>query len=83
LGRLEPVRVLEKRLEALERSLGSTPEADSEELKRRREEMKASWPRAWERALAEEAAGDPRRRIALEELEESAKRRITAREDGR
>ena len=74
---------IERRIEALERSLGGTPVEDSEELKRRREEMKASWLRAWERALAEEAAGDPRRRIALEELEESAKRRIRAREGGR
>ena len=73
---------IERRIEALERSLGGTPVEDSEELKRRREEMKASWLRAWERALAEEAAGDPRRRIALEELEESMKRRIRAREDG-
>jgi len=38
---------------------------------------------ALERALAEEAAGDSRRRIALEELEESVKRRIRAREGGR
>jgi len=74
---------IERRIEALERALGGTPVEDSEELKRRREEMKASWPRAWERALAEEAAGDPRRRIALEELEESVKRRIRAREGGR
>jgi len=71
--------VLEKRLEALERSLSGMPVGDSEELKRRREEMKESWPRAWERALAEEAAGDPRRRIALEEIEESIKRRMRAR----
>jgi hypothetical protein len=70
---------IERRVEALERSLGGTPVEDTEELKRRREEMKASWPRAWERALAEEAAGDPRRRIALEELEESVKRRMQAR----
>jgi hypothetical protein len=68
-----------RRIEALERSLGGTPVEDSEELKRRREEMKASWPPAWERALAEEAAGDPRGRIALEELEESMKRHIRAR----
>ena len=74
---------IERRIEALERSLGGTPVEDSEELKRRREEMKASWPRAWERALAEEAAGDPRGRIALQELEESVKRRIRAREGGR
>ena len=74
---------IERRVEALERSLGGTPVEDSEELKRRREEMKATWPRAWERALAEEAAGDSRRRIALEELEESVKRRIRAREGGR
>ena len=74
---------IERRIEALERSLGGTPVEDSEELKRRREEMKASWPRAWERALAEEAAGNPRGRIALQELEESVKRRIRAREGGR
>jgi hypothetical protein len=73
------VSTLEKRLEALERLLGGAPEEDSEDLKRRREEMKASWPRAWERALAEEAAGDPRRRIALEEIEESVNRRMQAR----
>ena len=70
---------IERRIEALERSLGGTPVEESEELKRRREEMKASWPRVWERALSEEAAGDPRRRIALEELEESVKRRMRAR----
>jgi hypothetical protein len=43
------VSTLEKRLEALERLLGGAPEEDSEDLKRRREEMKASWPRAWQR----------------------------------
>jgi len=77
------VGAIERRIEALERSLGGTPVEDSEELKRRREEMKASWPRAWERALAEEAAGDPRGRIALQELKESVKRRIRAREGDR
>ena len=41
---------LEKRLEALERLLGGAPEEDSEDLERRSEEMKASWPRAWERS---------------------------------
>ena len=71
---------IERRIEALERSLGGTPVEDSEELKRRREEMKASWPRAWERALAEEAAGDPRRRIALEEIEANVKRRVAERQ---
>jgi hypothetical protein len=61
---------IERRIEALERSLVGTPVEDSEELKRRREEIKASWPRAWERALAEEAEGNPTRRIALEGLKE-------------
>jgi hypothetical protein len=70
---------IERRIKALERSLGGTLVEDSEELERRREEMKASWPRAWERALAEEAEGNPARRIALEDLEERAKERILAR----
>jgi hypothetical protein len=70
---------IERRIEALERSLDDTPVEDAEELQRRREEMKASWSRAWERALAEEAEGNPARRIALEELEEHMKGRIRAR----
>ena len=72
---------IDKRIEDLERSLGNGTEEDPEDLRRQREEMKASWASAWEGALAEEAAGDPRRRIALEEIEESVKRRIRAREE--
>jgi len=72
------VSVLEKRLEALERSLGGTPE-DSEELKRRREELKACRPGAEEKMAREEAEGNFTRRIALEDLEETIKGRIRAR----
>jgi len=80
------VSVLERRLEALERAHGTKPrEEDSADLARRREEMKASWTRARERAAREEAEGNPARRVALEELEEAVKHKMDLRqrhEDG-
>jgi hypothetical protein len=56
---------VERRIEALERSLGNGPEGDRADLERRREEVEATL----ERIVSEGAAIDPRRRKALEELE--------------
>ena len=71
---------LEKRIEALERAYGTKPrEEDSADLVRRREEMKASWPSARERAAREEAEGNPARRVALDELEARMKERMKER----
>jgi hypothetical protein len=56
----------------------SAPYEDSgtaEELERRREKMRADLRRAEEKAAAEEAQGDTRRRHALDELYKSMKRR--------
>jgi hypothetical protein len=71
---------IEKRIEALERSYGTEPEVDSEEMARRRGEFKAKLLRAYEKADAEEAAGNPRRRELLDELEETMKRRVAERQ---
>jgi len=77
------VSVLERRIEALERSFDTTaPVEDSEERRRIIEELKARRPEFEERMAREETEGDFRRRRALEELEESIKRRIRTREDG-
>jgi len=79
------VSTLERRLEALERSLGGTPEADSEERRRlieELEELEARRPEFEERNAREEAEGNFNRRRALEELEEVVNRRIRTREDG-
>jgi molecular chaperone GrpE (heat shock protein) len=74
---------IERRIEALERSLGTKAhEEASEERKRLIEKLKAGRPEAEEKMAREEAEGDFTRRRALEELEESLKRRIRAREDG-
>jgi hypothetical protein len=59
-----------RRIEALERAYGTEPEEDSEAMARCREELKARWPSALEKAAREEAEGNPARRIALEELKE-------------
>ena len=67
---------LDKRIEALERlyraSPGYVPEGLTEE---ERSELAALLARAKEQAEREEEAGDPRRRMALEELEEFMMRR--------
>ena len=73
---------LERRIGELERLIGQPSEEDSADLIRRREEMKASWPRARERAAREEAEGKPARRVALDELEVRMKERIRRRERG-
>jgi hypothetical protein len=75
--------IARRRIEALERSLGTKAhEEASEERKRLIEELKAGWPEAEEKMAREEAEGNFTRRRALEELEESIKRRIRTREDG-
>jgi molecular chaperone GrpE (heat shock protein) len=79
------VSVLERRIEALERSFdrrSQAPVEDSEERRRIIEELEARRPEFEERMAREEAEGDFRRRRALEDLEESMKRRIRARKDG-
>jgi hypothetical protein len=71
---------IERRIEALERSLGAKPrEEDSEERRRLIEELKARWPALEERMAREEAEGNFARRRALEELEASVKRRVAER----
>jgi hypothetical protein len=79
------VSVLERRIEALERSFdrrSQAPVEDSEERRRIIEELEARRPEFEERMAREEAEGNFRRRRALEDLEESVKRRIRTREDG-
>jgi molecular chaperone GrpE (heat shock protein) len=72
-----------RRIEALERSLGTkATEEISEERRRIIEELEARRPEFEERMAREEAEGDFRRRRALEDLEESIKRRMRTREDG-
>jgi len=74
---------IDRRLQALERAYGTKPrEEDSADLVRRREEMKASWTRARERAAREEAEGNPARRVALDDLEARMKERIQRRAHG-
>jgi molecular chaperone GrpE (heat shock protein) len=74
---------IERRVEALERSFDTTaPVEDSEERRLIIEELEARRPEFEERMAREEAEGDFRRRRALEDLEESIKRRIRTREDG-
>ncbi len=74
---------VERRIEALERAYGG---GDSEERERflaeNREQMRITLEKAGEKAAREEAAGDPRRRIALEELEARMKARVQLREGG-
>ena len=74
---------IDRRIEALERAYGTNPrEEDSAELVRLREEMKASWAGAQDRAAREEAEGNPARRVALDELEAHMKERIQRRTHG-
>ena len=77
---------IERRIEALEKAYSEEPrEEDSEERRRLIEELKARWPEAEAKMAREEAEGNFTRRRALEELEESIKRRVAerqAREDG-
>jgi hypothetical protein len=71
---------IERRIEALERAYGTEPEEDSEVMARRREELKARISSAYGKAAREEAEGNPARRIALEELEATMKRRVAERQ---
>ena len=76
---------IERRVEALERSFDRRSQAPVENPEERRliiEELKARRPEFEERMAREEAEGNFTRRRALEELEESIKRRIRTREDG-
>ena len=72
--------IARRRIEALERSLGTTaPVEDSEERRRIIEELEARRPEFEERMAREEAEGDFTRRRALEELEERVDAHIRAR----
>jgi hypothetical protein len=74
---------VEKRIEALERSYGAEArEEDPAEVARRRAEFAAKLDRGEAKAAAEEAEGDPRRRIALDELKETMKERVRLRTGG-
>ncbi len=74
---------LEKRIEALERFYGAEArKEDPAEEAIRRAEFAAKLERAEEKAAAEEAEGNPGRRIALDELKESMKERIRRRTGG-
>jgi len=67
---------IERRVEALERSFGTTaPVEDSEERRRIIEELEARRPEFEERMAREEAEGNFTRRRALEELEEFLRER--------
>jgi hypothetical protein len=70
---------IERRIESLEKLYQGSSAAygdggAAEELERRRERMRANLKRAEEKAAAEEAQGDSRRRHALDELYKSMKR---------
>ncbi len=68
---------IDRRIEALEKLYGV--DEGAEEKERRTEEMRAAMltrlERAREQAEREETAGDPRRRLALDELEEAIRKR--------
>ena len=66
---------LEKRIADLERLYSTDLGNPAGSPEGRREKMAASLRRAEERAAAEEAQGDTRRRHALDELYKSMKRR--------
>jgi hypothetical protein len=71
---------IDRRIEALERLYGGpSREEDPPGLARRREEVKSTLGRTYEKAEREEAEGNPQRRIALEALEEQMRKRIRAR----
>jgi hypothetical protein len=69
---------LERRLEALEGRIGCAEETDPAERERRRVAFLEMYERAREKAEREEAEGKPQRRIALENLVESIRRRQRA-----
>jgi len=76
---------IERRVAALERSLGNTTPEHNPERARILKELVELEAAGKGKAAAEEAAGNPRRRELLDELEEAVKRRIAerqAREDG-
>ena len=79
---------IEERVEALERAYGRPAHGESaaaEERARILKELMELEAAGKGKAAAEEAAGNPRRRELLDELEETMKRRIAerqAREDG-
>ncbi len=70
---------VDKRIEALERLYGMDASEGSAEESERAEREQADFmqrlERVRERAREEEEAGDPRRRLALENLEEALRRR--------
>ena len=76
---------IERRIETLEKSFG-TKAGEAEEISEERRqliaELEARRPEFEEKMAREEAEGNFTRRRALEELEESIKRRIRTREDG-
>jgi len=68
---------VDKRIEALERTYGeaSPSQAAEEERARLLEEIRELGPAVGERAAAEEAEGNPARRIALDDLKARIERR--------
>ena len=59
---------LERRIEALERAYAGPAHEGGEDLEQRRARLKALLAVGEAKAAAEEAAGDNRRRLALEDL---------------
>jgi hypothetical protein len=70
-----------RRIEALERlyAMGEESALQSPEWEERRAALHESLRRGWERAEREEAAGDSRRRRALEDLQRRMRERSTKR----
>jgi hypothetical protein len=73
-------RSIEGRIEALERSFGGTTPGHNPERERILEELKELEAAGKAKAAAEEAAGNPRRRELLAELEATVKRRVAERQ---
>jgi hypothetical protein len=71
---------VERRIEALERSLGNTTPEHNPERARILKELTDLEAAGKGKAAAEEAAGNLRRRELLDELEETMKRRIAERQ---
>ena len=69
---------IERRIGALERTYGRSMGEHNPERERIIEELEALRPTAEEKAAAEEARGDSRRRRALDELKERVERRMRA-----
>jgi len=71
---------IERRVVALERTYGNTPPEHNPERERILKELVELEAAGKGKAAAEEAAGNPRRRELLDELEETVKRRIAERQ---